>query len=179
MAFRDHVTTARRYPAHIVAVDPATRTVQAVMRAGSVRVSAYTGMPLSRWPQVGENWIIKGENGSWYLDSILQDDSDPTQGSSLEPGDALINAPNSGKVHLSSGHTVARKFTAIVGDGTNDIWTVYHGLNDLSLNVSVISTESPYEPITAFSWLPTSVNAIKVTFETAPAKEGAQVVIIG
>ncbi len=62
----------------IVQCDPEQQIIQASLGAGQiVPVNAYAYTPAWRWPMVGEKWILKEENGSWFLD-ILQEPQTPT-----------------------------------------------------------------------------------------------------
>lgn len=184
--FSDHMPVARKLPCHIITVDVEQKIIQGMIRSGPVHISVYTTDPLFRWPQVGDNWIIRQENGSWYLDSILQKGTEEVQLSEMQPGDVHLNAPNHGRVHLSTGTTLARKYTQIVGDGSKKEWVIAHGLNDLAVTVAAISTIAPNAPITAFTWAPVILESgagdpsnLKVNFSSAPAKDGAQVVVTG
>jgi hypothetical protein len=83
--------TTRRYGAKITTVDPTQGLVEAVTKDGTImRVSVYTIPTAFRWPQVGENWMIRQENGSWYLEGYWPT-TDDFQG--IEAGDVVITAP--------------------------------------------------------------------------------------
>lgn len=179
MPLKDHFEVVTRLPCHIITVDPATKIVNGVTKGGPIRISSYTGGALSRWPKPGEEWIVKRENGSWYLDTILPNSNDVLQSADLEPGDVRINAPNNGRIYLSTGHTVARKYKQTVGNATKTKWIVTHELDDVSLHVSANLTHTPFTPITAFTFVYLNPNQIEVTFVSAPSIEGAQVVVIG
>lgn len=176
---KDHFQAVERRPCQIITVDPTTNIVNASTKAGPIRVSVFTSTPFSRWPRVGEEWVVKRENGSWYLDSILASANNSLQRTELDPGDGLIDAPNHGLVHFSTGHTVARKYIQDVGDGSKTKWVVKHELNDLFLHVAVVGNKTPFTPITAFTWKPLNPEEIELTFSGAPAKEAARVVVIG
>jgi hypothetical protein len=100
-------------PSEILVCDPSTKTIQAITQAGVVHVSVYTADPFFRWPKAGENWIIKQENGNWYLDTILQNTEDDLLLKQLKPGDALLNTP--GRIMTSNKTKIVQKFTEILG----------------------------------------------------------------
>jgi hypothetical protein len=59
--------------AKILTVEPATQTIHASLGAGQVvPVNMYTYTPVVRWPKVGETWWLREENGSWFLDSVQE-----------------------------------------------------------------------------------------------------------
>jgi hypothetical protein len=108
MALRDHTQATVRSSCYIVTSDPSTKTVQGIMRGGQVQISVFTTDPFFRWPKTGENWIVRQENGSWHLDSILQDPADPTLATSLDPGDVLVNAP--GRIRITNGEKLVSSY---------------------------------------------------------------------
>jgi hypothetical protein len=104
--------SAEKYGCKIITVEPAQRRVEGVIKSGAVvQVAVYTVDPFFRWPKVGENWMIRRENGTWFLDSKWQNqegesESNPTIVNNLNEGDALIDTPT-GKVYLTSGNLLA------------------------------------------------------------------------
>jgi hypothetical protein len=59
--------------AKIVTVDPSNQIIHASLGAGQVvPVNAFSYSPLFRWPMVGEHWILREENGSWFLHEICE-----------------------------------------------------------------------------------------------------------
>jgi hypothetical protein len=101
-----------KYGCKIITVEPAQRRVEGVIKSGAVvQVAVYTVDPFFRWPKVGENWMIRRENGTWFLDSKWQNqegesEANPTIINNLNEGDALIDTPT-GNVYLTSGNLLA------------------------------------------------------------------------
>lgn len=171
-----HLEPVQKYSCEIITSNPKAKQVEGIMRTGPVHISVFTTDPFFRWPKTGESWLVRKENGSWYLDSILQGEEDPVRLKDLEPGDGFINVP--GKIHTNTGTTVTRKYIQTVGDGSTKEFTISHGLNDTWLNVGVQKTAAPYSPI-SIEWHIKDTNSIVVIFGSAPATKGAQVVVIG
>ncbi len=89
--------------AKILTVEPATQTIHASLGAGQVvPVNMYTYTPVVRWPKVGETWWLREENGSWFLDSIMESQGIPGEETQAEPGDAVISS-SSGRLLLNQG----------------------------------------------------------------------------
>lgn len=69
----DHINIHLKRGVKIITCDPASGTIEAETRNGEVvSVNAYAFNPTFRWPIEGEKWIIREENGSWFLDSIYE-----------------------------------------------------------------------------------------------------------
>lgn len=69
----DHVKLTLKRGVKILTCDPQTRLIEAETRNGEViSVNAYHYTPMFRWPIPGEKWVVKEENGSWYLDGIYE-----------------------------------------------------------------------------------------------------------
>lgn len=174
---RDHLSTVTKYPCEILTVDPEQKMVQGIMRAGPVHISVYSTDPFFRWPIVGENWVIRQENGTWYLDSILQSEHDAIKLEDIEPGDMHLNV--SGKIHTNMGYTVTRKFTQKVGDASETKWVIVHNLNDMAVSVNVLKVSSPHTALALSSWKVLDANSVEITFSSAPELNDVEVVIIG
>jgi hypothetical protein len=97
----DHVNINLKRGVKILTCDPSKRLIEAETRNGEViTVNAYAYTPMFRWPIPGEKWMVKEENGSWYLDGIYEPQG--TEGSEVqaEPGDAVISS-SSGRLLLN------------------------------------------------------------------------------
>jgi len=72
---RDHINQGViKRGCRILTCDPATRTIEAKIQRGEVvPVNAYSFTPLFRWPMVGEVWLLREEKGSFFLDSIWEE----------------------------------------------------------------------------------------------------------
>jgi hypothetical protein len=105
------VDRVEKYGCKIITVEPSQRRVEAVIKSGTVvQVAVYTVEPFFRWPVVGENWMIRRENGTWILDSLWQEQGNGESGNQttvngVEEGDALIDTPT-GNIYLTTGATV-------------------------------------------------------------------------
>ncbi len=98
--------TTHRYAAAIVTVDPTQSIVDGILKSGSaIRISVYTTGAAFRWPVVGESWIVRQENGSWYLESLLP----PASFQTAAPGDAIINSPT-GQIRVLGSKTGTTDF---------------------------------------------------------------------
>lgn len=172
--FGDHLMESTRFSCKIITVEPKTKTIQGVMRGGPIHISQYTQTPFFRWPKVGENWIVKRENGNWYLDSILQNENDVTSVKELNPGDSFVNL--GGKILTNSGTSVPQKFTENVKSNSATEFIIKHNLNDSLIQVNAIN-EKTNEPI-SISYKYINSNEIKVKL-ASPPKEGAVIIIIG
>jgi len=176
MPLRYHTDPVTRYAAEIVTSDPVTKTVQALMRTGPVHISVYTTEPFFRWPKTGENWMVRRENGSWYLDGILQESTDTFKLQNCEPGDVHLNVP--GKIHTNQGTTLPQKYTATVGLGTK--FTIDHQLHTHEISVSAIKILPDPEPLAIQSWKFVNEDEIEVKFaEEIKIARSVKVIVIG
>lgn len=102
------VQSVEKYGCKIITVEPSQRRIEGVIKSGAVvQIAVYTVNPFFRWPKVGENWMIRRENGTWILDSKWQENEESDMlVENLKEGDALIDAPT-GNVYLSSGNLLA------------------------------------------------------------------------
>lgn len=74
MGFADHINTQTKRGCKIITCNPETKTIEAKIQRGEiVTVNAYYFSPLFRWPMVGEEWVIREENGSWFLEGIWEE----------------------------------------------------------------------------------------------------------
>lgn len=95
--FGDHLSTNIKRGCRIVTCDPATKTIEGKIQRGEVvPINAYYLSPFFRWPQIGELWVIREENGSWFLEGLWEEQ----EGVGAEPGDAIISS-NAGRVLLN------------------------------------------------------------------------------
>jgi hypothetical protein len=69
----DHVNIRLKRGVKIITCEPATRTIEAETRNGEViSINAYYLSHVFRWPVPGEKWVVREENGSWFLDGIYE-----------------------------------------------------------------------------------------------------------
>lgn len=84
----------------IILCEPDQRRIEAQIQGGEIiAINAYAFSQAFRWPMVGETWIIREENGSWFLDSQWEE-QEPAEGLKPEPGDHILSA-GSGRVLLN------------------------------------------------------------------------------
>jgi len=94
----DHVQVRHKRGCRIVTCDPATKTIEGKIQRGEiVPINAYSYTGNFRWPKVGENWVIEEKNGSWFLDSIWEEQEPDEEVGNIEPGDTVISA-SSGRI---------------------------------------------------------------------------------
>jgi len=73
---------------------------------------------------------------------------------------------------------IARKYVAVIGDGTTLNYSITHNLNSRDISVTIRETGSPYaQVITDVEF--TTVNSITVKFATAPTSNQYTVVVVG
>jgi hypothetical protein len=73
---------------------------------------------------------------------------------------------------------IARKYVAVIGDGTTLNYTITHNLNSRDISVTIRETGSPYaQVITDVEF--TTVNSITVKFAEAPTENQYTVTIVG
>lgn len=75
-------------------------------------------------------------------------------------------------------HAVALKHSAVIGDGAATQYTITHNLNSLDVVVNVMENSGNYATVLV-DVERTSVNAVRVTFVSAPASNAYRVIIIG
>jgi len=80
MGNNPHISIQPKRGVRIILCDPATKRIEAETRHGEViAINAYSFTSTFRWPKVGESWMVKEENGSWYLDSIWEGHGEPAE----------------------------------------------------------------------------------------------------
>ncbi len=88
----EHINVQLKQGVKIITCDPPSGTIEAETRHGEViSINAYHFSPTFRWPVPGESWMVREENGSWYLDGIYEQQILPV-GESVKPGDTIISA---------------------------------------------------------------------------------------
>lgn len=100
MAINDHINAQTKRGCKIIVCDPAKKQIEGQTQAGEViSINAYVYSPFFRWPKVGEQVMVREENGSWYLEGIWEAPGERAGDEALheEPGDAVISA-SSGRV---------------------------------------------------------------------------------
>lgn len=106
MAVGTPLTATPRYTCTILTSDPTTTppTIEAALKGADGRSVSIVGVSAAfRWPEVGETWVIRQENGSWYLDSRAIDPTDTVPISTLQPGQMRLDATS---ILDANGHTV-------------------------------------------------------------------------
>jgi hypothetical protein len=76
------------YTGTISGVDPSSSTVTVTTVGGTVQVLVDYVSPYFRWPNMGETWMIRKENGTWRLVGIQLDPSY----NNLQPGEGEVNS---------------------------------------------------------------------------------------
>jgi hypothetical protein len=102
----DQVNIQLKRGVKIITCDPSTRTIEAETRNGEViSVNAYYYSPVFRWPVSGEKWVVREENGSWFLEGLYEEQQKGTLASArpaftgnfvsatAEPGDLILSIP--------------------------------------------------------------------------------------
>lgn len=95
-----HINLSLKRGVKIITCDPTTRTIEAETRNGEViSINAYYHTPVFRWPIAGEKWVVREENGSWFLEGIyesqnFQEEIEP------RPGDIILNV-GSGRILIN------------------------------------------------------------------------------
>lgn len=78
---------------------------------------------------------------------------------------------------LATSVNAVRKFTANIGDGSATSYAVTHSLNTRDVRVEVIRNSGNYDTVLA-EVQRTSVNAVTIIFDTAPASNAYRVLIL-
>lgn len=68
-----HIQVLMKRGVKIILCEPDTKRIEAETRNGEViAINAYYFHPSFRWPMVGESWMVKEENGSWFLEGLWE-----------------------------------------------------------------------------------------------------------
>lgn len=178
MPINSIITPVSKYGSKIVTCDPTTRRIEAVIKSGAVvQVAVYSVPTFFRWPVVGENWMIRQENGTYILDSLWQEPELDTSIETLAPGEALINT-TTGNVQLTTGVSLARKYTQIVGDGSTTTFAIDHNLSTGLVQITALKNPA-LSSISGVTWEQEDEDHTLVKFGSAPSTNGATVVVIG
>jgi microcystin-dependent protein len=81
--------TVARYTCQILTSDPASGVIEANVKGALVQPRVVTTSVAFRWPVAGETWLVRQENGNWYIDSPAPS----ALVSTVNPGDAIIDSP--------------------------------------------------------------------------------------
>jgi hypothetical protein len=93
MGLSDHVNISLKRGVKILTCDPQQRLIEAETRNGEViTINAYYYTPIFRWPVPGEKWVVREENGSWFLEGIYETQTPKGKNTELEPGDVVISS---------------------------------------------------------------------------------------
>lgn len=85
-------TPTAKYGVLISAVDPSQNIIQGILKTGgTANIAMFSKPPAFRWPQVGESWMARQENGTWILDGLWPDASNPEVFVG-DPGDLVLNS---------------------------------------------------------------------------------------
>ena len=76
----------------ILTVDPATRKIEAALKdSGLIHIAVFDTPQVFVWPQVGEYWTVRKNNGMWMLDHRVNS-GDDHKIDDINPGEAKIHA---------------------------------------------------------------------------------------
>lgn len=96
----NHINLNLKRGVKIITCDPSTRTIEAETRNGEViSINAYYYTPVFRWPVSGEKWIVREENGSWFLEGIYESQN-LIEEVKPEPGDIVLSV-GSGRILIN------------------------------------------------------------------------------
>ena len=100
--------------------------------------------------------------------------------SQLVAGTGVTLSPSggTGAVTVSTSSGGLAKYAVDIGDGSTLTYTVTHSLNTEDIAVTVYATGTPYDVVYPTVDI-TTVNALTVTFSSAPALNAFRVVVIG
>jgi hypothetical protein len=100
MSYHAQQPVARKYGGVVTTVDPSQSIIQVALKTGdNVSVGSYTTSTIWRWPQVGDEVMVRQENGSWVLEGWFLNTEAAETIQDANPGDAVIMAPT-GVVHV-------------------------------------------------------------------------------
>lgn len=74
--------------------------------------------------------------------------------------------------------TVTTKYSSLIGDGTQTVFTLTHNMNTRDLSVTVRENASPYSVVYTDVEFP-SINTVKISFGSAPGSNAYRVTVIG
>jgi hypothetical protein len=141
MAVNPIAGTVAKYGGIVSTVDPTTGTLQVILKtADTTSVSVYVTGPVWRWPQVGDNVMVRQENGSWYFDGWFINANYYTTLNDLDPGDAAIVSPTGviriiGSTDGSTDFTLKANTSWITATLANG-WIVNHNAPQYMIDVA-------------------------------------------
>jgi len=107
-----------------------------------------------------------------------------TVGSIDDLSDVIITTPSNGQALVYNGTdwvngasgVAGSTYTATIGDGTNDVFVLSHGLNTRDVFVTIRNAASPYEVIDAY-WAATTTGTVTIDFSVVPTTNSVRVAI--
>lgn len=171
------MTQVTKYTCMITTVDAATGKVGFVTKGDAQeRQALVSTIPLAfRWPQVGETWMVRQENGTWYLDGIWDDPSGTLPITGLasdemklnasviknDQGDTVVATTNTGSSSQtiqmgSNGPEWVTPGTTTVPDATTTSKGIVELAGDIggtATNVEVLTVEGGKTPVTTVTSL--------------------------
>ena len=107
-----------------------------------------------------------------------------TVGSIDDLSDVIVTTPSNGQALVFDGTNwvngasgvAGSTYTATIGDGTNDVFVLSHGLNTRDVFVTIRNAASPYEVIDAY-WAATTTGTVTIDFSVVPTTNSVRVAI--
>jgi hypothetical protein len=107
-----------------------------------------------------------------------------TVGSIDDLSDVIVTTPSNGQALVYNGTdwvngasgVAGSTYTATIGDGTNDVFVLSHGLNTRDVFVTIRNAASPYEVIDAY-WAATTTGTVTIDFSVVPTINSVRVAI--
>jgi hypothetical protein len=107
-----------------------------------------------------------------------------TVGSIDDLSDVIVTTPSNGQALVYNGTdwvngasgVAGSTYTATIGDGTNDVFVLSHGLNTRDVFVTIRNAASPYEVIDAY-WAATTTGTVTIDFSVIPTTNSVRVAI--
>jgi hypothetical protein len=107
-----------------------------------------------------------------------------TVGSIDDLSDVIVTTPSNGQALVYNGTdwvngasgVAGSTYTATIGDGTNDVFVLSHGLNTRDVFVTIRNAASPYEVIDAY-WAATTTGTVTIDFSVVPTTNSVRVAI--
>lgn len=192
MSIKDHINRVPKMRARITTVDTTNLYVECVAKDGQVRrINVQEQLPtLFRWPTEGEEWMIAEQNGSWYLGDRVNTTLDYPliNQEQLSQGDYSVEMSAEQQIVTMDipgvtsdqriRHTVARKYTGLIGDGTSTFLFVIHALHTPAVVCSLTDVTTG-EPISLDVIRQIADDFIWLDFAVAPALNSIRATVIG
>jgi hypothetical protein len=178
-------------------VDPANSIIDVIGHDGAARRLNITSLSaLFRWPVEGEEWMIEEQNGQWALgERVLASapDDRTVDTNILTPGDIAVDLPVGKKIITSNynvttpaglpdyrvTHTIPRKYSEIIGDGTATSFLIAHLLGTRSVVISISEAFEGGQPVNLDVVSAIATDYITLVFFAAPTINEFLVTVIG